>query len=154
MTYATDPTFDVSRVRAGPCCTFFPAGERQCFLAQDPRMSPLALDTLVASYEDSLGRSTTSASGAATAVTGKSVAAADGSPQLSTRLEEEEGAPLPSAQQGGGVQNEPRFLGAAVEETPFMTTALATEVFRVRRRDVFDCPQAWGGGGYCALEQG
>ncbi|CAM9920596.1 unnamed protein product, partial [Ectocarpus fasciculatus] len=106
------------------------AGERQCFLAEDPRMSPLALDTLVASYEDSLGRSTTSASGAATAVTGKSVAAADGAPQLSTRLEEEGGAPLPSAQQGEGVQNEPRFLGAAVEETPFMTTALATEVFR------------------------
>ncbi|CAM9534255.1 unnamed protein product [Ectocarpus sp. 6 AP-2014] len=106
------------------------AGEKQCFLVQDPRMSPLALDTLVAAYEESLARSTTSASGAAIAVNDTSLAADSGAPQLSTRLQGG-GAPLPSAQQqGGGVQNDPRFLGAASEETPFMTTAHATEVFR------------------------
>ncbi|CAM9360111.1 unnamed protein product, partial [Ectocarpus sp. 12 AP-2014] len=106
------------------------AGERQCFLFQDPRMSPLALDTLVTAYEESLAHTTTSASGAAIAVNDTSLAAASGAPQLSTRLQEG-GAPLPSAQQQGvGVQNDPRFLGALSEETPFMTTAHATEVFR------------------------
>ncbi|CAN0192371.1 unnamed protein product, partial [Ectocarpus sp. 4 AP-2014] len=106
------------------------AGERQCFLVQDPRMSPLALDTLVTAYEESLARRTTFASGASIAANDTSLAATSGAPQLSTRLQEG-GAPLPSAQQqGGGVQNDPRFWGATSEETPFMTTAHATEVFR------------------------
>ncbi|CAB1104245.1 unnamed protein product [Ectocarpus sp. CCAP 1310/34] len=123
------------------------SGERRCFLVQDPRMSPLALDTLVTAYEESLARTTSSSSGAAIAVNDTSLAADSGAPQLSTRLEGG-GAPLPSAQQqGGGFQNDPRFLGAASEETPLMTTAHATEVFRVRGRDVIECPQAKEGGG-------